>query len=150
MAKAKSEIYVGVNEKAVEALIERNLSLLDGMTEEAKKKMIQILTDGLIKGSGIDDLIDALEEAGLAYDSKAEMIARTEIMYGLNEGALRRYQEDGIEYVQWLAGPDDRCCDECLSLDGQVFKIGEQPDCPVHPDCRCTLVPYFKEDEEEE
>lgn len=141
---AKVDLYIGANKRAVEALIQRNLSLMSGLTEEAKKKVITSLTDGLIKGAGIDELVDNLLKEGLGWSqSKAETVARTEIMYGLNQGTIKRYWEDGIEWVEWLAGPDDRCCEYCKSQNGKHWETNKAPVLPAHPNCRCTWVPYF-------
>lgn len=145
MAKKKIDLYIGADKRAVEALIQRNLSLMDGLTEESKKRLITSLTDGLIKGSGIDDLIDGILAEGLGWSrSKAETVARTEVMYGLNQGTIRRYWEDGIEKVEWLAGPDDRCCDTCVNNNGNKYPVNEAPSLPVHPNCRCTWVPVIE------
>lgn len=147
----KSDVYIGTDKAAIDALITRNLTLIEGVEEEAKKKIIQALTDGLIKGSGIDSLIDGLLDLGLDFSrSKAETIARTEVMYALNQGAINRYSQDGFTHVEWLAGPDDRCCDECLELDGKIFPINNIPDLPVHPNCRCTVTAVVVDEEDEE
>ncbi len=145
MAKKKIDLYIGADKRAVEALIQRNLSLMDGLTEESKKRLITSLTEGLIKGSSIDDLIDGILAEGLGWSrSKAETVARTEVMYGLNQGTIRRYWEDGIEKVEWLAGPDDRCCDTCVNNNGKKYPVNEAPTLPVHPNCRCTWIPVIE------
>jgi SPP1 gp7 family putative phage head morphogenesis protein len=141
----KPDIYIDPNKAAIDALVKRNLDLIDGLEDDVKNKMLTILSDGLVKGQGIDEIIRNMESAGVALGYAAERIARTEIMYALNQGALNRYKNDGIEYVQWLAGPDDRCCPVCLGYHLQVFPINDAPDIPAHPSCRCTLGPHFAE-----
>ncbi len=109
-----SPIYVPPNQEAIDALIERNASLVKGLTEETKKGIISELTEGMIKGEGIDQLVARIskyvDSSPGNGQSRAERIARTEVMYALNRGALSRYGRDGIQKVEWLAGPDDRCC----------------------------------------
>ena len=145
----KPDIYIPPNQAAIVALIERNLGYVKGMTEDQKKSILSELTEGMIRGEGIDQLVKRLSpyvEAGKGKrQSRAEMITRTEVMYGLNQGALRRYGQDGIEKVQWLAGPDNRCCNTCINNDGKVFPINNAPSLPAHPNCRCTWIPYFDE-----
>lgn len=131
----KPDIYIDPNKAAIDALVKRNLDLIDGLEDDVKNKMLTILSDGLMKGQGIDEIIRNMESAGVALGYAAERIARTEIMYALNQGALNRYKNDGIEYVQWLAGPDDRCCPVCLGYHLQVFPINDAPDIPAHPSC---------------
>lgn len=147
--KKEADVYIPPNQTAIDALIERNLGFIKGMTEDQKKGMLGELTEGMLRGEGIDQLVKRLTpyvDAGSGKgQSRAEMIARTEVMYGLNQGALKRYGQDGIEKVQWLAGPDNRCCDTCINNDGKVFSINNAPALPAHPNCRCTFLPYFDE-----
>ncbi len=112
--KKEADVYIPTNQAAIDALIERNLGFIKGMTEDQRKGMLGELTEGMLRGEGIDQLVKRLApyvDAGSGKgQSRAERIARTEVMYGLNRGALSRYGQDGIEKVQWLAGPDNRCC----------------------------------------
>lgn len=143
-----SQIYVPINQEAIDALIERNASLVHGLTEETKKGIISELTEGMIKGEGIDDLVKRIskyvDSSPGNGQSRAERIARTEVMYALNRGALSRYGRDGIQKVEWLAGPDDRCCPTCIDNNGERFDISEAPGLPIHPNCRCTWVPVIE------
>jgi SPP1 gp7 family putative phage head morphogenesis protein len=52
--------------------------------------------------------------------------------------------EDILDGEMWVATLDDRTCVECGALDGVKFEIddGERP--PIHPNCRCTMVPVVK------
>jgi uncharacterized protein with gpF-like domain len=149
-----SKPKVPVNPKALAALIERNLSYFEGLVDDTRKKMMAVLTDGLTQGVDIWTIRDQLVDLG--YDkNRAEMIARTESMYALNEGAKESYREVGIEYVKWLTSYDDRTCTEengppielpdgsvvygCEAMDGKIFKLDECPAIPVHPNCRCAI-----------
>lgn len=143
----KPDIYIPPNQDAIDALIERNLVYLKGMTEDQKKAILAELTEGMLRGEGIDQLVKRLApyvDAGSGKgQSRAERIARTEVMYGLNQGTITKYKDDGIEKLQWLAGPDDRICPECEEMDGTVYDIGDEPSLPLHPGCRCVWTPYF-------
>ena len=60
---------------------------------------------------------------------------------------LSIYKEDGVEKYQILATLDNRTCDICGELDGQVYwvkkaKIGVNYP-PFHQNCRCTTIPYY-------
>lgn len=51
---------------------------------------------------------------------------------------------DIIDSYQIVATLDGVTSNQCKSLDQQVFKIGQGPTPPLHPNCRTTTVPYFK------
>ena len=77
---------------------------------------------------------------------RSERAARTEVSASSNFGATEAYKQGGVKQMQWLVvNPED---EDCLDNDGEVRDIGdtfssgdEQP--PVHPNCVCTLLPYF-------
>ena len=49
------------------------------------------------------------------------------------------YEDLGVEKVKWVAEDDEKTCDECRALDGEVFDIDDVPD--KHHNCRCYLIP---------
>jgi SPP1 gp7 family putative phage head morphogenesis protein len=114
--------------------------------------------DRLIK-AGIKEAtaIQRAQKSATAYadrlkGARARMIARTEIQIAQNEGRMEGYrQADEAGYIDpatmkmWITAPDERTCDICAPLNGEVvpwiglFSIGlEKP--IVHPNCRCTFV----------
>jgi SPP1 gp7 family putative phage head morphogenesis protein len=52
--------------------------------------------------------------------------------------------DDLIDKYQIVATLDGRTSTVCKSLDQTVYKIGQGPTPPLHPNCRTTTVPYFK------
>lgn len=76
--------------------------------------------------------------------SRAHIIARTESNRMANLGAIDNFKELGVQEVRWMAGNDDRTCEECSELNGTVYSINESIDIPVHPFCRCTTSPIVK------
>jgi len=87
--------------------------------------------------------------------TRADQIARTETMHGFNESARSRYKAFGIKRYRFHAHLD--CCSEpktlsdgsvvergCEELHNQTFPIDDTVHlCPIHPLCRCTILPVF-------
>jgi len=83
--------------------------------------------------------------------ARATMIARTEIQIAQNEGRFESWKQaarqgfvDPAAQKMWIIANDERTCDICLELDGEVvgwldtFSNGlERP--IAHPNCRCTM-----------
>ena len=132
------------DQAALDILITRDLSGLKGITDEMSKQIMAEITDGMLRGDSMDKVAKAIDDR---IDSigraRAETLARTETMKAFNEGSLTQYDKHGITEVEWLAAPGERTCDECMSLDGQRFPIDSKPDCPLHPNCRCVLLPVI-------
>ncbi len=85
----------------------------------------------------------------LLYD-RADRIARTETIDAANEGQEQLWDQavesgllDDTVMREWIITPDDRLCDECAELEGELAPLrGEfAPGVdgpPLHPDCRCA------------
>ena len=60
------------------------------------------------------------------------------------------FQSLGVEKVEYVATLEAHTCATCGSLDGKVFTLKEvaagMTAPPMHPNCRCTLVPYFEDE----
>jgi len=81
------------------------------------------------KGSLANDLKDYFTEA------------RTEVMRHRNAGHVQTYLENDIVSV---VGNSFECCELCDDeVNGIVYNLGEQPDLPLHPNCRCVWEPII-------
>jgi hypothetical protein len=77
------------------------------------------------------------------------MIARTEIINAHAEGQLDSFDMLGVEEVgvvaEWATAGDDRVCEECASIEGELFTVDEARGMiPLHPNCRCAWIPAEK------
>lgn len=104
------------------------------------KSLNSVIVNGVASGQSINNMAADLKNAmGVgAYD--ALRLARTETMNILNNGQLTSFKNAGYSKVIWLTAEDEKVCDICGPLDGKSFDIDETPDCPAHPNCRCTLA----------
>lgn len=83
----------------------------------------------------------------VASPSRALTIAITEQSRAINTATVERYEEMGVEQMEWISAIP---CDICAENEGEVVAVGEafssgdtQP--PVHPNCRCALLPIPSE-----
>ena len=130
------------------ALDQRSLAALKGITDEMSKTIMQELTDGAIRGENPNDIARrisaAVDEVGIV---RARTMARTETMYAIGQAEEQRYRQHGIAQVEWLATPDPgrRTCDDCAALDGKKYPLDDHPKRPLHPNCRCDLLPVVED-----
>lgn len=120
----------------------------------------QITIKGLNK-SGIESIGSALAESvALGYSNtkaskliqktvsdpaRALSIAITEQSRAINMATAERYQQAGLDEMEWLTSDP---CPICAPNSGQVVRIGgtfnsgnQKP--PAHPNCRCALLPVI-------
>jgi SPP1 gp7 family putative phage head morphogenesis protein len=109
----------------------------------------EAITTGIALGEGpqmIARRIRAYVEKQTMYN--AERIARTEV-HRVAVAAQRETYDRNTEVIkalEFMATLDDRTCTQCGLLDGQTWEypLKGVPDVPVHPMCRCVLIPITK------
>lgn len=133
-----------------------------GITQTARDRVTSILQDGVDEGLGIDALKRRLrEEFEDMARSKAEVIARTEVVGSSNAANLAAYQMSGlVDGKEWLAVQDDATRETHSDLDGQQTSIkgefvsssGAHTQGPglfgiaaEDINCRCTVRPVLKD-----
>lgn len=64
------------------------------------------------------------------------------------EATAKGYEESGVEEYEYMATLESHTCEVCAHLDGEIFKMPEKKEginYPlIHPNCRCTTVPYIE------
>lgn len=136
-------------------LASRSFDELKNVTEEMGNKMARALTDGLIEGRNPYDVAKDVAEQADVSESRAILIARTELIRAHAEGQLEALDALGVEevgvMVEWSTAGDDRVCELCLPLEGVVLKLEEAKGMiPRHPNCRCAWIPAGVGEEKEE
>ena len=92
------------------------------------------------------------EKMNVSYKNSMRLV-QTEHSYVMNEASKYTYEDLNIEKYEFLATLDSRTCSVCGKLDGKVFKLTEAkvgvnyP--PMHPNDRCTTVPYYEDEEDD-
>ncbi len=133
----------------------------DAMASDIRDQLLQ----SMIAGDSMRDAAKRIKnvfgaddfENPSGYTNRALTIARTEIMRAQNLGRNVLYNDnkDIMAGTVWLATPDRRICKWCLRRDGKTaaqikaapsqgdpWKKTAQP--PLHPRCRCVLLPKLK------
>jgi SPP1 gp7 family putative phage head morphogenesis protein len=119
------------------------------------KKLIQevrsILSQGVIQGIDINQMSRKLSGRMGAALHRGKTLIRTETNFILNQATANGYETAGLDEYQFLATLDNRTSTICQRLDNKIFKVKDRmvgvnyP--PMHPNCRSTTIPYFREDE---
>ena len=155
--KGFTESFSGINEKSIQRAVNEKY-LGDNYSTRLYKNETNLINTlskeiprGLTLGYNPRKLADMVDtKLGTNYNNAVRLI-RTEYGKILNESTLAGYKASGIQSYQIMSALDSRTCDDCGSLDDTIIPIkdGEVgvnlP--PFHPNCRCTTVPYFNEDE---
>lgn len=132
--------------------------------ESAAREYRQAVRDGATVSTAVGAVNERTQKEG---QTRTDMISDTRTVSTINEAALRRYEEVGVEEVgvdvevqlagdatnTWQTAGDDRVCERCAALEGNTYPIGDLrnpaaanspvpiPSIPLHPRCRCFWVP---------
>lgn len=111
------------------------------------------LTQGLIRGSGMDVVARNIRKATNLSMVQARTLARTSIMDASNRALEETYKElsNYISGYKWLATLDSVTCEECAMMDGIRHKNYEDFSMVplAHPQCRCVISPVTEFEDEE-
>lgn len=154
--------HIKLNETALHMALqfpyaEYNFSkgLADG-TFKVGNRLNKLLVNKVFTGESIAKLIPKIEEAFEIKTHVAERIARTETSRVLNQATLNVYKQAGLDKVQWLDSTEAikgstikkaLVCSECRQVathNGGIYPINEIPQIPLHPHCRCTVIPVLE------
>lgn len=126
---------------------------ITGMSNQLKKRAIDLMTEGLISGKSPREIgRDMVKAIRKLTKTTATRIARTEVIRAHAEGTLDHLEalgvtEVGVE-VEFTATMVDegvfesRVCPKCRALHGNIYKIDQAHGIiPVHPNCRCAFLP---------
>lgn len=122
---------------------------------------------GLVNGEGMDAIARRVRDAmGITTDrrrgafgsttragykanfNRVQAITRTLVQQTANAGALSAYKAnaDILKGWTWLCAHDERTCPQCLAMDGKFFTFKSRMMPPLHPMCRCTMIPEIRAD----
>lgn len=135
-----------LNQLALEWILTRSLKLAKLVNGTTIEELREALAEGFALGESIPDIVRRIEQFYTnGYERRAPVVARTEVIAASNEGAIERYESEGVEKVEFYAALDERLCPECASLHNREFPVRESHGIiPVHPQCRCTWLPVVK------
>lgn len=152
-AAIREIVFASFFEQIAPRTVARMIEQVIGMTPRQARTLLAF-TVSLIEDGYDRDEVDQFvaRRAALIIRRRAELIARTELMFAANAGRLEGWRQAyGSGFVgvgtekEWLTTADDMTCEMCQDMKGQRvpwdgwFSLGiEMP--PAHPACRCTAI----------
>lgn len=116
-------------------IYKNNYAMMDKISNNIVRLVNNKVSPEMLKQQLVKDL-------NITYNN-ADRLLRTEASRYYNAAAQDSYEAAGIKKVEWLTEKDDRECGECGPLNGKIFDIKDHPPLPLHPSCRCTILPVL-------
>lgn len=105
-------------------------------------------------GEASDKAIKNISKKFSVSKSQAGRLVQTEMSYFSALADKESYEKLGVKKIEIDATLDNTTCSDCGSLDGTIidlkdYEIGVNIP-PYHPSCRCTTVPWFEDEFDED
>ncbi|MCL2863461.1 MAG: minor capsid protein [Methanimicrococcus sp.] len=144
-----------LNEKKIERVMSKPWTA-DGLTfsdrvwkqqEELCHTLKTEMAQMLMRGEAPDRAIRNIAHKFETSKTQAGRLIMTESAHFASEAQKDSFSDLGVQEFQFIATLDETACKTCGRLDGKhakmsEFKVGQTAP-PLHPNCRCTTVPYF-------
>lgn len=152
---SESDWFGQVNSNAVDYAESRSAELVTDIDEATRNMLRGIIADGIEQGKSRDDILAEIESSNAFSESRAQLIADTEIRMANGQGRLagwRAARDAGVRLKKgWVLG--DNSCEECqqnaddgwIDLDENFSGTDTDTD-PGHVKCDCGTTVEIQED----
>lgn len=111
-----------------------------------KGRLLQDILKEINRGIIYDQDI-SVEKAFKTLQNSTKAMIDTECSYAERQGTKMALDNENIKKYRYLATLDTKTCEHCAELDGKVFLVKDAEVgvnySPMHPHCRCVILPYF-------
>lgn len=160
--QAGGEALALINEPAASLIVDPTADIqkqvrgfMKSSITTAEDKMVSIITDGVKNGAGVQKISQSIRKEMPNFTKvQSDRIARTELLRSSNLTALEQWKNSGlVSGKEWDARFDaDAICKQydgdVIKLDGDFYQTKEfaNGNPPIHPNCRCVLLPVLFDD----
>lgn len=156
-ANAKGLRLIGIDprDQRLGAIIDRardeNIRLVENAGRAYAASVRKVFEDPAAPTRRVEDLKADLLARGDVSESRAELIARDQVLK-LNGAITKARQENaGIVEYEWSTSLDERVRESHRALEGKIFRWDNPPPETGHPgedfQCRCVAIPVLTGDQ---
>jgi HK97 family phage portal protein len=144
LASASLGVSFELDDPATRAYLASAGDHIVGITETTQQAIQQALMAGQALGENLDQLTARLQSLGAFSESRARMIARTELGVASNLSSLASFEASGVVVgVRIYDGTDH---EPCAGLNGRTLSLEAAAALPPlsHPNCTRALAPLTR------
>lgn len=112
--------------------------------DKLKAQLNNLIIQSAVLGKDHRKVAKEVEKRFSVSYSDAKRLVRTETMRVLNSACINSAKDRGYKRVMWLTAEDEMVCKECGPLNRQVMEIDRVEAIPLHPNCKCTVLPVVE------
>ncbi len=167
--QALSQVWLNqifrVWENKIQSFIKDSISLMSNKADEyTMKELDRIITEGNNQWYSTDVIANMISSKFEDYTSKrSQTIARTEITRASNQASIYAWENTWVvSKKERFTARDERVCEQCWPMNGKIIPLWDNyfnkwdvyngvkldytaiSSPPLHPACRCTLLPVIE------
>lgn len=137
---------------AMKAFRDENVALIKSLASDKVSRVRGILDDAG-PGTRVEEIARSIRDMGDVTRSRAELIARDQVLKLNAEVTEVRHRAAGIEEFVWSTSRDERVRPDHKALEGQRFRYDDPPVVDrrrgtrglpgIHFQCRCVAIPVI-------
>ncbi len=148
----KSELLLNLNimasEKAgqIQKILQTsNYTFVNALGTDVTKKTLFAVQQGVLAGEGIPQIRKSVRLIVDGAKHNANTIARSESHRAMTQAIKQSYRDSGkVKKVKFITAGDDVVRPSHATLNGHIFDLDNTPAELEDPNCRCTVVAYFR------
>ena len=135
----------GLNDPGLASILADQDIAIQGILGSVTDQIGTQLADSLAQGDSVQMAAKGIADFLGGDMQRSYLVADTEMARAMGAASMSTYQQNGVEYVEWLVAGDP--CDICQgNADGGVVQTGDDFPSgdstePAHPRCRCAVAP---------
>lgn len=139
ITKAKdfiSKIWANNDVSTIRAKQQVHKSITKGLDDKSLQQLLKNSND-----TNTSSNLDSSANAGISFNKQ---LLRSSNIDANNQASSAAFSDNNqVVYLKWVTQNDDKVCDICEPMDGNVYKVEDAPTPQVdsHYNCRCGLEP---------
>lgn len=134
--------------------LDEQVHLITSLPIEAAQRVHMLTWQGITEGTRAKEIAVEILKTGKVTESRAKLIARTEVARVASALTLTRAQHVGVTHYVWRTSGDTDVRQTHKAMNGKVIPIDQPPEVDPgkhyhagqFPNCRCWCDPVFPDD----
>jgi len=151
----RKELRTAPTGAALQAFMREQVKLIKSLPEEAADRVMHVVAVAAVEGKRADAVMKDIMETGKVTESRARLIARTEVARVASGLTMMRAKHVGSTHYVWRTSGDADVRESHKKMAGKVVAWDEPPEVDpgkryhagMFPNCRCYPEPILTDED---
>ena len=123
----RAEIQSAPTGQMFQKFMAENVSLITSLPQEAAQRVHRLVAQGMVEGRRAEDITKDILQTGPVTESRARLIARTEVARAASGLTMARAEYVGSTHYIWRTSDDSDVRDSHKKMNGKVIAWADPP-----------------------